>query len=85
MNMRLLFGIIWGESATNKICVSETTFFDNKEFEEKWIIADSLPQLDKNPPTQAYEEWNGMIAAMMRRENIEMRMESDIWEELPLE
>ena len=63
----------------------ETAFFRCEEWSAKWIEPDPLPQLARNPLEQAYEEWQGITDAMMRGEEVEMRLESDILDSLPLE
>lgn len=63
----------------------ETAFLDEAEFDADWIEPDAMPQLEENPVKQAYAEWEKMTAPMLRGEQVEMRMESDILEELPLE
>ncbi|MCD7807483.1 MAG: glycoside hydrolase family 78 protein [Lachnospiraceae bacterium] len=74
-----------GECATSDKCSFETAFFAANEWRAKWIEPKPLPQLEVNPLKLAYREWQDMIDAMMRGEQVEMKLETDIMEALPLE
>ncbi len=73
------------ESVQGEECFFETAFMDTSEWNTKWIEPERLPQLTTNPLDTAYKEWNNTVEAMMRGEAVEMRLEGDILEELPLE
>lgn len=55
------------------------------EWKAKWIEPEPLPQLPENPLKQAKKEWQNTMEAMMRGEQVEMRLEGEILESLPLE
>lgn len=74
-----------GDTAISENNVFETAFFSSSEWQAKWIEPDPLPQLEPNPLIQAQQEWQSTMSAIMRGEQVEMRMEGDILESLPLE
>ncbi|MDO4648805.1 MAG: family 78 glycoside hydrolase catalytic domain [Eubacteriales bacterium] len=63
----------------------ETALRDAAEWTANWIEPEALPQLPKNPLEQARKVWDDQIAAIMRGEQVEMRIEGDIVKELPVE
>lgn len=80
--------IVWNtskECVHSEECFFETALMNNDEWKTKWIEPQALPQLAKNPLDLAYEEWNQTVEAMMRGEQVKMRLEGDILEDLPLE
>lgn len=74
-----------GEQAVSEGNRFETAFFHHSEWQAHWIEPKPLPQLSENPLIKAKNEWAETIAAMMRGEPVEMRMEGDIMDSLPLE
>lgn len=65
--------------------VFETAFFELSDWKAAWIEPDPLPQLPVNPLLSAQKEWGETLAAMMRGENAEMKLEGEILDALPLE
>lgn len=74
-----------GEQAVSEGNRFETAFFHHSEWKARWIEPEPLPQLPENPLIQAQKEWTETVNAMMRGEPVEMRMEGDIMDSLPLE
>lgn len=74
-----------GEEAVSDHYYFETAFFDHSEWKARWIEPEPLPQLPENPLHRAQREWQETVEAMMRGEQVEMRLEGDIMENLPLE
>lgn len=74
-----------GETADSGEHAFETAFFDLSGWKSRWIEPDPLPQLPVNPLLTARQEWETSLAAMMRGEPVEMKLEGDILDGLPLE
>lgn len=74
-----------GEAAKSVEYSFETAFFDLSDWKARWIEPDPLPQLPVNPLLTARQEWETSLAAMMRGEPVEMKLEGDILDGLPLE
>ena len=74
-----------GEESVSENQRFETALFDPSEWEARWIEPEPLPQLPENPLLQAQKEWQDIVAAMMRGEPVEMRLEGEIMESQPLE
>lgn len=74
-----------GKWADSEAARFETAFMDASEWTAEWIEPDPLPQLETNPLILANKEWDEQVAAMMRGEPVEMRLEGDIMKALPIE
>lgn len=73
------------EWADSEMSYFETAMRDASEWTAKWIEPDPLPQLPVNPLETARKDWEEQVAAMMRGEQTEFRLEGDIMKALPLE
>ncbi|MDK2843698.1 MAG: alpha-L-rhamnosidase [Enterococcus sp.] len=73
-----------GESASAK-SYFETGYMSHADWKAHWIEPIPLPQLPINPLSQAQDENQAMMAALMRGEQVQMKLEEEILNALPLE
>lgn len=79
---------IWdnhGNIATSGIQRFETAYLKKEDWKACWIEPEPLPQLPENPLPKAQAVWDACLMAMMRGEQPEYYLDSDIWNTLPTE
>lgn len=73
-----------GEQAVSKVHYFEMAL-SLTDWKAKWIEPAPLPQLPQNPLDIARKEWQGIMEAAMRGEQVKIKTEADIMESLPIE